>query len=253
MHAGAAAHGTGATKVVLEVWWAVAGAVLSLVATQAEVTSELRVQTWLLHASSGSGIARLVALASLVDSCLELFKEAVNILEIVLCASVWQRKRVSVSSDAAVRATTAAAHAASVAERVEEAGGIEAAGATAVSAAVVVTSVVATAADGERKCVALLESVSNIVVAAWVDRATLDISQKVVERLDRSSPSVHALNVGECGAVWVVDGAVAGVLGAGLLWVGAAVGTIWNTRLVGWVWVAHRVVAAGAVVGGCWE
>ena len=157
------------------------------------------------------------------------------------------------SSDAAVRAAATAAHTASIAKGVEEAGSIEAAGATAVSTTVVVTSVVATAADGERECIALLESVSNIVVAAWVDRASLDSAPKAVERLDRSSPSVHALNVGECGAVWVVDGAIAGVLSAGLLWVGAAVGTVWNTGLVGWVWVAHRVVAAGAVVGGCWE
>ncbi|MGG6495576.1 UNVERIFIED_CONTAM: hypothetical protein NY603_21895, partial [Bacteroidetes bacterium 56_B9] len=79
-------------------------------------------------------------------------------------------------SDAAVRTAAAAAHAASVAKGVQEAGGIEAAGATAVSTAVVITSVVATAADGKRECVALLKSVSNIVVAAWVDRATLDIS-----------------------------------------------------------------------------
>lgn len=182
---------------------------------------------------------------------MKLLEEAVNVLEVVLGASIGKWQRVAVRRDAPMSSTIATSHATTTAERVQEAGGIEPTGcAAAVSTAVVVASVVTSTTHREREGIALLESMADIVVAARIDGAALYIAQEIVKRLNGTPSRVHALNIGEGGAIGVADGAIAGVLCARLLWVGSPVGTLSHALLVGWIWVVHRFVSTGAVVRG---
>lgn len=56
---------------------------------------------------------------------------------------------------------------------------------------------------------------THIVVAGRVDRTTFDITEKVVESLDGTTTSVHALNVSHGSTVGIADGAIAGIVSVG--------------------------------------
>ena len=191
-----------------------------------------------------SGCGRV---AGLINGSLQLLKEAIDILEIALGASVRQRKRVAVlghrtvgagASVAGSSATTGAVDVVTtVRERVDQAGCVKA---TVRVGLVVVAGVVSVArCDGKRQRVAL-QPLANIVITARIDSATLDVTEEVVERLDGTAASVHALNVLYV-VVGVRDGAIASILCA--IWlVVSAVGST-HLRLVARVRV-HLVIVS---------
>lgn len=74
-------HSTGRRRAVLHVWRAVAAAV---VVVEARVLRVLRVHTRLLDTSGGR------AIGVLVDGCLKLLEEAVNVLQVVLRPGIGQ-------------------------------------------------------------------------------------------------------------------------------------------------------------------
>lgn len=209
-----------------------------------KVASKLRMNSGLLNAGGGCRTAAFIALASLVNCCLELLQEAIDVLQVILGAGIGQRQRVVLGSDAAM--STAAAHAvAMVVERLEKSSSIEVA--TAVPA--VVVSGVVSSPDREGKRVPL-KAVANVVVVTRIDSTALDVTEEVVKSLDGTSPSVHALDISHGRAIWIADRAITCILvGSGA---GVRASTIGESGLVRWVWVAHGRIVAGVVeVGGC--
>ena len=129
---------------------------------------------------------------------------------------------------------------ATVRERVDQAGCVKA---TVRVGLVVVAGVVTVARRDRKRQRVALQPLANIVVAARVNGATLDVAEEVVKRLDGTAASVHALNVLYV-VVGVRDGTIAGILCA--IWlVVSAVGST-HLRLVARIRV-HLIVVT--VVG----
>ena len=236
-----ATHGdtTHAATGIAIAWWAVAGAVLSLMIAEAVISSVHGMDTWLLD----TGCCGMVA--CLIDSRLQLFEEAVDFLEIILRSSVGQWKLVAVRSK--LRYATTSRHATAAGERVEEAScGVVTR--VVASGAGVVSGVVA-AAHGKRKGIAL-DARADIIVRAGIDGTTLDISEEVVECFDGASAGVHALDVCHGSVGWVADGAVGGVLTVRRGWITAVLGTA-HRWLISRVWVTHTTIMLGWVIAGC--
>lgn len=183
------------------VWRTVAGAV---VVVEARVEGVLRVHAWLLNASSGS------AIRVLVDGGLQLLEEAVDVLQIVLGASVGHGQRVGLGEGALGHCAARAAHHAGrgAAIAVHQTGGTAIRRVAAVGAA---GRVAKAGADGQRQ-VLRLEPLADVVVVAGVNGTTLNVPQEVVQSLNGPLARIHALQVPQRVARGVVDLAIARVL-----------------------------------------
>ena len=130
--------------------------------------------------------------------------------------------------------------------------GIHQAGSTEITKTALLTVVAhaipITRRDGKWKCIAVSEPLADVVVAAWVDRAALDVAEEVIECLDGALACVHALYICRV-AIWVLHGAVASVLP--LLTKSVAITVAAEVRLIGGIWIRQTLV--WCIVRGCYR